>query len=64
MNFTLEKTERYALVRLSENDIAGEVPATLDKLATGFFREGYSNIILEMAVAGSIDPDGRGCCAK
>jgi hypothetical protein len=58
MNYTLEKTERYALVRINENEVSGELPATLEKLAAGFFREGYSNIILELASAVSIDPLG------
>jgi hypothetical protein len=72
MNYTLEKTERYALVRINENELSGELPATLEKLAAGFFREGYSNIILELASAVSIDPLGtmalrkinRNCAAE
>ncbi len=58
MNYTLEKTERYALVRINENDISGELPAVLEKLTITFFREGYSNIILEMASTATIDPEG------
>ncbi len=58
MNYTLEKTERYALARLGENDISGELPVMLEKLAVSFFREGYSNIILDMASVTNINPDG------
>ena len=58
MNYTLEKTERYALVRLNESNFADEHPATLEKLAASFFREGYSSIIVEMASSVSIDAAG------
>lgn len=58
MQFTIEKNEQYALVRLAEPALAGDVPTELETLSRGLFREGYSNIIVDMAAVGSIDPAG------
>ncbi len=58
MNFTIEKTERYALIRLAEATLDGDMPATFETLNRNLFREGYSNIIVDMEPVQSIDTAG------
>ncbi len=58
MNFTIEKTERYALIRLAEATLDGDMPATFETLNRNLFREGYSNIIVDMDPVQSVDTAG------
>jgi len=58
MNFTIEKTERYALIRLAEATLDGDMPATFETLNRNLFREGYSNIIVDMEPVQSVDTAG------
>lgn len=58
MTYTIEKNEQYALVRLAENAFEGEVPQDFDALSRVLFREGYSNIIVDMEPVQSVDPAG------
>jgi anti-anti-sigma factor len=58
MNYTIEKNEQYALIRLAENTFGEEVPANFETLSRGLFREGYSNIIVDMAPVQLVDPAG------
>ncbi|QMW06222.1 STAS domain-containing protein [Spirosoma foliorum] len=58
MNYTIEKNEQYALIRLAESAFGEEVPATFETLSRGLFREGYSNIIVDMAPVQSVDQAG------
>ncbi len=58
MNFTIEKTERYALIRLTEATLDGDMPATFETLNRNLFREGYSNIIIDMEPVQSVDMAG------
>ncbi len=58
MKFTIEKTERYALIRLAESAFEGDVPTTFETLSRTLFREGYSNIILDMATVETVDSAG------
>ncbi|MVM35153.1 STAS domain-containing protein [Spirosoma sp. HMF4905] len=58
MNYTIEKNEQYALIRLAENTFGDEVPAKFETLSRGLFREGYSNIIVDMAPVQSVDQMG------
>ncbi len=58
MNYTIEKNEQYALIRLAESEVAGDVPADFETLSRGLFREGYSNIIVDMAPVQSVDQAG------
>ncbi|RYC70766.1 MULTISPECIES: STAS domain-containing protein [Spirosoma] len=58
MNYTIEKNEQYALIRLNETALEGELPTTFETLSRSLFREGYSNIILDMASLKSIDMAG------
>jgi hypothetical protein len=64
MNYTVEKNERYALVRLNEANFGGDVPAGFEQLCLTFFREGYSNIIVEIASATEVDTDGINAIRK
>ena len=58
MTYTIEKNEQYALIRLAESDFEGEVSHDFDTLSRVLFREGYSNIIVDMEPVQSIDPAG------
>lgn len=58
MQYTIEKNEQYALVRLAENAFEGDVPTDFETLSRGLFREGYSNIIVDMSPTQSVDPAG------
>ncbi len=58
MNYTIEKNEQYALIRLSESDFGDSVAPDFETLCKGLFREGYSNIIVDMATVQSLGPAG------
>lgn len=58
MNFTIEKTERYALLRIAEATLDGDMPATLETLCRNLFREGYSNIIIDIEPVQTVDTAG------
>jgi anti-anti-sigma factor len=58
MNYTIEKNEQYALVRLAEPAFEGEIPTTFETLSRSLFREGYSNIIVDAVSIESIDEAG------
>lgn len=58
MNYTIEKNEQYALVRVAENQFGDNVPADFETLSRSLFREGYSNIIIDMAPVQSVDAAG------
>lgn len=58
MNYTIEKNEQYALIRLAESQFAEEVSATFDTLSRGLFREGYSNIIIDIEPVQAVDQAG------
>jgi hypothetical protein len=58
MTYTIEKNEQYALIRLAESAIEGEVPQDFEALSRVLFREGYSNIIVDMEPVLSVDPAG------
>lgn len=57
MNYSIEKNEQYALIRLNESDFDGEVAPTFETLSRTLFREGYSNIIVDMEATQTIDED-------
>lgn len=58
MNYTIEKNEQYALIRLTESTFEEPVAVDFETLSRGLFREGYSNIIVDMATIQSVDPAG------
>ena len=58
MNFTIEKTERYALIRLADATLDGDMPTTFETLNRNLFREGYSNIIVDMDSVQTVDMAG------
>jgi anti-anti-sigma regulatory factor len=58
MNYSIEKNEQYALIRLSESEFAGDVPTDFETLSRGLFREGYSNVIVDMASVQSVEQAG------
>ena len=58
MEFTTEKTERYALLRLSETDFADTVPTDFEVACRGLFREGFSRLIIDLATVQTVDDEG------
>jgi anti-anti-sigma factor len=58
MNYTIEKNEQYALIRLAESAFEGDVSTDFETLSRVLFREGYSNIIVDMAPVQSVDGAG------
>lgn len=58
MTYTIEKNEQYALMRLAERAFEGEVPHDFETLCRVLFREGYSNIIVDMDPVQAVDPAG------
>lgn len=58
MNYTIEKNEQYALIRLADSELGGDTPAEFETLSRTLFREGYSNIIVDLALVQSVDAAG------
>lgn len=58
MEFSIEKTERYALLRASEGQFAGEAPAKFETTARSLIREGFSRIIVDLATIRTVDDAG------
>ena len=64
MNYSIEKNEQYALVRLTESAFAENVATDFETLSRGLFREGYSNIVVDMDPIQSVDMAGAGTLRK
>ncbi|WP_234734824.1 STAS domain-containing protein [Tellurirhabdus bombi] len=64
MNYTVEKNEQYALIKLQETSFGGEVPADFETLARSLFREGYSNLIVDFSPLDDVDSGGVGVIRK
>lgn len=58
MEFSIEKTERYALLRASEGQFDGDVPAQFETTARSLFREGFSRLIVDLATIQTVDDAG------
>ncbi|MFD2933782.1 STAS domain-containing protein [Spirosoma flavum] len=58
MNYTIEKNEQYAQIRLAESEFGEDVSTTFETLSRSLFREGYSNIIVDITPVQSIDQTG------
>ena len=58
MNYTIEKNEQYALIRLAEPVFGESIPVDFELLSRNLFREGYSNIIVDMTSVQSVDSAG------
>ncbi|GAB3721408.1 STAS domain-containing protein [Spirosoma lituiforme] len=58
MNYTIEKNEQFALIRLAESQFGEDVSTTFEMLSRSLFREGYSNIIVDFAPVESVDQMG------
>jgi anti-anti-sigma factor len=64
MEFKTEKTEQYALIRLNEPTIGAENVEDFEKVFRNLFREGYSNIILDLKTVQDVDNQGLGLIRK
>lgn len=58
MEFSIERAERYALLRASEGPFAGDVPAEFETTARSLFREGFSRLIVDLATTQTVDEAG------
>lgn len=58
MEFSIEKTERYALLRAGEGQFVGDVPAKFETTARALFREGFSRLIVDLATIQIVDDAG------
>ncbi|WP_461043328.1 STAS domain-containing protein [Spirosoma harenae] len=58
MNYSIEKNEQYALIRFAEPTFGEGILTDFETLSRNLFREGYSNIIIDMAPVQSIDQAG------
>lgn len=58
MNYTIEKNEQFALIRLAESQFGEDVSTTFEMLSRSLFREGYSNIIVDFAPVEAVDQIG------
>lgn len=56
MNHEIKRSEQYALIGLKEPVFSTEVAADFEVVARDLFREGYHNIIVNLAETTSIDP--------
>lgn len=58
MNYSIQKNEQYALIRLNEAAFDGDFATDFETLSRSLFREGYSNIIVDMAAVQSVGMAG------
>lgn len=56
MNYEIKRNEQYALIGLKEEVFSPEVSTGFENLARDLFREGYHNIIVNLADTKVIDP--------
>lgn len=64
MNHSIEKNEQYALIRLTETDFGGDIPADFEAATRSLIREGHSNLIVDLATVQSIDLAGLASIRK
>ena len=58
MNYTIEKNEQYALIRLADSEFDGDIATDFETLSRTLFRSGYSNIIVDITPLQSVDQTG------
>ena len=58
MEFSIERTERYALLRAGEGRFDGTAPAAFETTARSLFREGFSRLIVDLGPIKAIDDAG------
>lgn len=56
MEFTIEKTERYALLRVAgDAQFTGEAATTFETTSRSLFREGFSRLIVDLGPVQEVD---------
>jgi hypothetical protein len=56
MEFSVEKTERYALLRIAgEGQFTGDAATTFETTSRGLFREGFSRLIVDLGPIMTVD---------
>ncbi|GAB3888566.1 STAS domain-containing protein [Spirosoma agri] len=58
MNYTIEKNEQYALIRLADSEFSDDIATDFETLSRTLFRSGYSNIIVDVTPLQSVDQAG------
>jgi|GEM_PF-367788 len=64
MEFKTEKNEQYALLHLNETALDASIAPDLETVIRGLFREGYSNIILDLKSIQDVDSQAFGVLRK
>jgi anti-anti-sigma factor len=64
MDIKAEKNEQYTLLRVNETAIGAENAEEFEKIIRGLFREGYSNIIVDLKTVQAVDGQGLGVVRK
>ncbi|WP_266366660.1 STAS domain-containing protein [Tellurirhabdus rosea] len=64
MNHTIERNDQYALIKLQEEAFGGEVPSSFEVVARSLFREGFSNLIVDINSVDSVDQNGTSVLRK
>ena len=64
MNHTIERNDQYAFINLQEEAFGGEVPSEFETLARSLFREGFSNLIVDLNRVDSVDMNGTSVLRK
>ncbi len=64
MDIKAEKNEQYTLLRLNETGLGAENAEEFEKVIRGLFREGYSNIIVDLKTVQDIDSQILGLFRK
>jgi ABC-type transporter Mla MlaB component len=58
MDYRIERSEKYAVITLKEEEFSGEIPGLFEEQARELLREDYHNLIVVMNQAREIDPAG------
>lgn len=58
MDYKIERSEKYAIIKLKENRFADDIPALFEEQARELLREDYHNLIVTMNDTKEIDNAG------
>ena len=64
MEFSIEKAERYALLKAGDGQFSDDTAATFETTARGLFREGFSRLIVDLATVQTVDEAGLAAIRK
>jgi anti-anti-sigma regulatory factor len=64
MNYSIEKTEHYALIQLNESKFDKSITAEIEKQIVVLYREGLTNMIVDFSKVLEIDESGLSLLRK